>query len=155
MRFCLKSAYRASTLFGGLLFLFNTSFGHEGHEEAPASSSQASASPVSERPFFIGSSFEGVLDVCGKDKAKLYLANRETNQPIDKASITIQGYGSQDFKSEANSSQQAGEYTFSHQMKEGEKVELKIDIKEETRAETITFLKSRLAEICSMIRLTD
>lgn len=143
MRLFLKSAYIACVLCWGVLSSLNASPGHEGHEEAQASSSQANASLSSERPSFIGSSFEGVLDVCDQKKAHLYLADCETNQPIDKANITIQGAGSQTFKTDAHPSQQTGEYTFSHQMKEGEKVELKIDIKEETRAETITFLISQ------------
>ncbi len=137
----LKSAHSAIMALCCLLSLTKTSLGREGHgERALSSSGSTTTSPASERPSFIGSSFEVVLDTCGKNKTRLYVADRETNQPINKAIVVIKSSGNPDFKRDALATDQAGEYTFNHQFKEGEKIELKVDIKEETRAETISVL---------------
>lgn len=114
--------------------------GHDHEEKAPKSSEVKKPEAMTENPFLIGSSFEVVFNSCEKGKSRLYVADRETNQPISKAIITIQGSGSQNFKTEASSTQQAGEYVFNSSVKEGDKIDLKISIKEATRAETLSTL---------------
>lgn len=114
--------------------------GHEGHEEKTSKLSIVKSDTSAERPFLIGSSFEVVLNCCETGKTHIYVADRETNKAVTKATISIEILGKQPFKIEATSTQNTGEYLFTHQVKEGDKVELKINIKEETRAEILSTL---------------
>ncbi|MDP5370321.1 MAG: hypothetical protein NWR39_01945 [Pseudomonadota bacterium] len=114
--------------------------GHDHGEKLPKSSGVKRPEARSENPFLTGSSFEVVFNSCEKGKMRLYVADRETNQPISKATITIQGSGSHSFTTESSATQQAGEYIFDSPIKEGDKIDLKISIKEATRAETLSTL---------------
>lgn len=108
---------------------------HLGHEHSDESIHEATSEAI-ERPSISGKIFEVVIEAC-KDRAILYLSDSQTNKNIVDAVIDITINDDKNSIIKALLSQNKQSYYFKINKKEGDKVNLKLKIKESSREETL------------------